>query len=57
MFEFMFSYVAQTESKSCNKFICFRIMNIKKRIWERSYEIKYFFLKDWNTLRVSKIGF
>ena len=54
MFEFMFSQVAQTESKSCNKFNSFRIVNIKKRIWGRLYEIKYFFLKDWNTLRVSK---
>ena len=37
--------MAQTKSKSCNKFDSFRIVNIKKRIWGRSYEIKYFSLK------------
>ena len=46
MFEFMFSQVAQTESESCNKFNSFRIVNIKKRILGRSYEIKYFFRKN-----------
>ena len=34
--------VAQTKSKSCNKFDSCKIANIKNRIWERSYEIKYF---------------
>ena len=27
-----------------------------KKIWRRSFENNYFSLKDWNTLRVSKIG-
>ena len=37
--------LAQTKSKSSNKFDSFRIANIKNRIWGRSYEIKYFSLK------------
>ena len=48
--------MAQSESKPCNKFNSFRIVTIKKRIWGRSYAIKYFFFKCWNTLRVSKTG-
>ena len=40
----MFEFLAQTESKSCNKFDSFKIVAIKKIIWERLYEIKYFFL-------------
>ena len=38
--------MAQTKSKSCNKFNSFRIVTIKERIWRRSYKIKYFLLKD-----------
>ena len=34
----------------------FRSVTNKKGIWGRSYEIKYFFIEDWNTLRVSKMG-
>ena len=48
--------MAQTKPKSCNKFNSSRIVTTKKKIRWRSYEMKYFFLKDWNTLRVSKIG-
>ena len=48
--------MAQTEPKSCKKFNPFRLRQSKKRIWGKLYEIKYFFLKDWNILRVSKIG-
>ena len=32
----------------------FKTVKIEKKIWERLYEIKYFFLKEWNTLRGSK---
>ena len=57
MFEFMFSKVAQTESKSFNKFNFFRILTIKKRIKGKSYEIKYFFfLKTEILLEFLKIG-
>ena len=42
----MFSYVAETKSK----FDSFRIANIENGIWGMSCEIKYFFLKDWNTV-------
>ena len=41
MFEFMFFLVAQTKSKSRNKFDSSMIANIEE---------------DWNTLGVSKIG-
>ena len=32
------------------------LVAMKRIIWGRSYEIKCFFLKDWNTLTVSKMG-
>ena len=56
MFEFMFSFVAQTKSDSYNKFDSFRIANIKNRIWGRSYEIKYFFLKTEILLEFLRLG-
>ena len=37
-------------------FIPLGLWQSKKGIWGISYEIKYFFLKDWNILRVSKVG-
>ena len=36
--------MTQTESKPCNKFNSFKIVTIKKRIWERLYETKFFSL-------------
>ena len=48
--------MAQTKSKSCNKFDSFRIANIKNRIFGRSYEIKYFSLKTQILFEFLRLG-
>ena len=47
-------YFPPSPNPGANRINSFRILTIKKRILWRSYGIKYCFLKDWNSLNVSK---
>ena len=48
--------MAQTKSKSCDKFDSFRIANIKNIIWGRSYELSIFSLKTEMLLEFLRLG-
>ena len=48
--------MAQTESKSRNKFNSFRIVNIKKGIWEGRMKVSIFSLKTEILLEFLRLG-
>ena len=57
MLEFMFSYVSQTEFKSCNKLNSFNIVNIsKKEFGEGRMKLRIFSLKPEILLEFPRLG-
>ena len=52
----MFSEVAQTESKSCNKFNFFRIVTVKKKFEEGRMKLSIFSLKTEILLEFLRLG-
>ena len=52
----MFSEVAQTEFKSCNKFNFFRIVTVKKKFEEGRMKLSIFSLKTEILLEFLRLG-